>query len=328
MNATLPLLALALGFSGLGHAQDLERQVEFKLIYAVSTGDPLLNDNPLARAGTLARLDLALFTDLFPTDEPPSIPYTSTYIVPGSFDLLALDGSGFAFSTGAVNIASITNDHPGWDAVAFVADTVSSGGAHSSGETVISGASLVLSDSSRTALASTALLPMPAFSAFSSGEVALRWFEMPDEEIGFQGSQSLALGRVTSIDEDPDRPAYRCEGFAPPAQRKVTLGNEHRRLQLAATLIDSDRKALGPSNLVSRPILRVLNLGSFDFVTSLAADEGAFHYRGGRWTHALQAEALPGPGTYLVYLTSPDSDEYVFDQLCTVEVTVTAADPD
>ena len=75
---------------------------------------------------------------------------------------------------------------------------------------------------------------------------------------------------------------------------------------------------------MSRPIIRVLSHGldSFAYITSLAADDGTFSARGGRWNYTLQADALPGPGTYLVYMTTPDRHEYVFDQLCSVEVTV------
>jgi hypothetical protein len=271
--------------------------------------------------GATGRFDLALVTTLFPTDTPPSLPYTSLYTVPGFWDVLETGGGGFGRSTGAANGASVTDDHPAWDALAFTADT-ETGGAQSSGETLISGAALVLSDPSRTALSSNALLPMPPFSAFASGDIAVSFLTMPDEEQSFEGSGALVLGRVISPDDDPSTPAYRCPGFAAPAHPRVTLRNEHRRLQLNAALTRGDGQPVGTGELVSRPIIRVLSLTGLSYVTSLAADDGRFSARGGRWTYTLQGDALPGPGRYLVYMSTPDSDEYVFDQLCTVEVTV------
>ena len=133
MKPILTVVALGLGFSGLVAAQNLQRSVEFKITYAATTGDDPIFANPLAVPGSTGRFDLSLTTRPDPYEVPP---YTSLYWVPGVWHVTETGGGGFGLANDGVHVASLTDDHPAWDALAFSADT-SMGGAQSSGETVL-----------------------------------------------------------------------------------------------------------------------------------------------------------------------------------------------
>ena len=98
-----------------------------------------------------------------------------------------------------------------------------------------------------------------------------------------------------------------------------------QRLNLRATLVDAAGASVAEADLSARPIVRVLQLGGplrLRYVMDLPAAEVDFQFDRGRWTYTLQGASLPGAGTYLVSMTSPDQNEYVIDAQCRVEITV------
>jgi hypothetical protein len=268
------------------------------------------------------------FTVQYTTELPEGAPHgellghTGHYWMIG--DWLIEDGAelGLAVSFGTIGF---TNDHPSWDAVRFSADQTQTFG--QLGPALLTGATVVLSDASRTALGSTDLASLPDVEAFSAGEFALSFHDYFGEGTG-PTPRTVVLGRIASIDRNPDRPVYQCQGFGAPMQKPLRLARgEQRGLPLRASLSDAAQRPVG-ARLKSRPILRVLQTDGqlarqrgMSFL-ELDDEDGSLVLRGGQWQYALRGNAFPEAGTYLVYVTSPDQNEYVIEPQCLLEVQV------
>jgi hypothetical protein len=99
-------------------------------------------------------------------------------------------------------------------------------------------------------LSSTALVSLPELAAFSAGEFALSfhdYFGAGTEPI----PRTIVLGRILSLDRNPDRPAYQCKGFGAPLQQPLRLvRGAQRGLPLRASLFDEAQRPIG-ANLLS-----------------------------------------------------------------------------
>jgi hypothetical protein len=225
------------------------------------------------------------------------------------------DDAGLGVSVGLGTLA-LTNDHPRWDAIRYTGDPTQVFGRY--GDSMLMGASLVLTDPGRTALASTDLAPMPALSAFASGEFAFVFADIFAATTGPWPS-TLVLGRIDVAGHPPTGTAFTCEGFGGAAAL-----SGRRPLMLRASLRDAGGAPLLIDGDALRPIVRVLKVwGGLSFI-ELDGVEPAFIRHGPQWQLQLPASAFPDPGTYFVYLASPDTDRYVVAPDCLVELTVAA----
>jgi hypothetical protein len=234
------------------------------------------------------------------------------------------DGAALGLAVGFGTIG-FTNDHPSWDAVRFTADQTQTFGLF--GPALLTGATVVLSDATRTALKSTDLASLPDLAAFSAGEFALSFHDYFGD-VADPTPRTIVLGRIVSIDRYPDRPVYQCKGFGAPLQKPLRIvRGDSRFLPLRANLLDAQRRPVG-ARLLSRPILRVLQtdgrLASQRGMSFLELDgeDGSLVLRGGQWQYSLRGDAFPEAGNYLVYVASPDQNEYVIDPQCVLEVQV------
>ena len=226
------------------------------------------------------------------------------------------DDAGLGVSVGFGTL-SLTNDHPRWDAIHFTGDSTQVFGRY--GSALLTGTSLVLTDPGRTALASTHLAPMPPLSAFASGEFAFAFADLFSDIAGPPWPRTLVLGRIDVDDRQPMGTAFTCEGFGGAAAL-----SGHRPLMLRASLRDAGGAPLSIDGDAMRPIVRVLKgWGELRFI-ELDGVEPAFARHGRQWQLKLPSSAFPEPGTYFVYLTSPDSDRYVVAPDCLLELTVAA----
>lgn len=261
--------------------------------------------------GLVRSVWIGLYPSL-PDSDPIDSLYTTQYQLRGNWSIDPVHGS----LNGVGAYIGVTNDHPAWDALTFSTGPASDRivNAH------LNAVSMVLADPSRSALASTALPTSVPPAAFSNGEIALHYGDL------FQPGEALVLGRITGVETNPDRDTYRCRGFERPMHRARQLRLDGRqRLNLRATLVDAAGAPVVEADLTARPIVRVLQLGGplrLRYVMDLPAAEVDFQFDRGRWTYALHGASLPGAGTYLVSMTSPDQNEYVIDAQCRVEITV------
>lgn len=248
--------------------------------------------------------------------------HTGSYWMLGDWSIE--DGAALGLAVGFATIG-FSNDHPSWDAVRFTADQTQTFGVF--GPALLTGAAVVLSDSTRTALSSTDLVSLPDLAAFSAGEFALSFHDYFGA--GTEPTpRSIVLGRILSIDRTPDRPVYQCRGFGAPLQRPLRIvRGVHRGLPLRASLIDEAQRPVGAS-LLSRPILRVLQtdgqLARQRGMSFLELDEedASLVLRAGQWQYNLHGDAFPETGSYLLWISSPDQNEYLIEPQCILEVQV------
>lgn len=268
------------------------------------------------------------FTVQYNTELPEGAPHGEVFGHTGSYwmigDWTIEDGAALGLAVGFGTIG-FTNDHPSWDAVRFSADQTQTFGLF--GPALLTGATVVLSDATRTTLSSTDLAPLPDPTTFSAGEFALSFHDYFGD-VAEPTPRTIVLGRIVSIDRNPGRALYQCKGFGAPMHQPLTLVRGGQRgLPLRANLLDEAGRPVG-ARLQSRPILRVLQTDGqlarqrgMSFL-ELDGEDGSLVLRGGQWQYALQGDAFPEAGSYLVYVTTPDQNEYVIEPQCTLEVQV------
>jgi hypothetical protein len=54
----------------------------------------------------------------------------------------------------------------------------------------------------------------------------------------------------------------------------------------------------------------------------LDGEDGSLVLRGGQWQYSLRGDVFPEAGSYLLWISSPDQNEYVIEPQCTLEVQV------
>jgi hypothetical protein len=289
-------------------------ELEFVVTDIISTGD----HSDLLGSVTIGEAMRVRIPSVEPAEESETTYslYTAHYALRGDWGFIyAPDGSPTTFG-GPGAILSVTNDHPAWDALTWSAHGAD--GRIGLG-TYMQDASVAFADPRRTALSSTALPGALPFSAFRNGDIAMRYAYL------YGPARSVVLGRVTSTQANPGARHLRCQGFEPPMDRAREFRlNGGRRITLKSGLVDESGSPVTASGLVSPPIVRVLQLdgeGGFRCVIDLAAAEVEFEFKAGHWAYSMASLSLPGAGTYLLSMTSPDQDEYVIDTPCHVEIT-------
>lgn len=304
------ILAAALALPAGAHAGIASFAFEAEVREVVVT------DGPTSAGGFLKPGQRLEFTIRYETDTPGTVDGdTATYWLRGEW---AMDFGGGQQGSAGFGTITVTDDNPAWDAITFSADPTNVFGGV--GVSVLQGATMVLTDSRQTAFSSLALVPVPPFDAFTSGEFELLFIDLFSETMG----STRVRGRIVSIDGTP-RAVYRCEGFNAPFDRAITLASGSQRVfPLQARLRDVSDAPVGPVGLLSRPVLRVLReveggeievTGTIGYV-GLGADDAGFVYRDGAWRLNLRGMALPEPGRYAVSMTTPDQDEYVIEPRC------------
>jgi len=318
MKHVLPLLA-ALVFPAAGSAEVVTATLDAEVSRVIVRDGPSF---PATQLPVGHPLTLSLqYTTVMPEGAAGEtlIGYAGHHWMIGEW--LIADAGQLGVSVG-FGTMSFGNDHPAWDAVRFTGDSTQVFGNY--GPALLSGATVVLSDASRTALDSTHLVPLPSLEAFSNGEFALSFHDYFGDQAGAT-PRTLVLGRIGSLDRNPDVPELRCQGIGS-AQPLRLVGR--KPLLLRATLRDGQGGVLAGA-LPRAPILRVLQVDGavaqrgMSFL-ELDGEDARFVLRGGQWQYSLRAESLPGPGSYLVYLTSPDQNAWRVAPQCLVEVVVEA----
>lgn len=325
MNKLPILLACGLA-SASANAEEITYEFEARVVSVFSLGG---TTDAQAQFNSGDTMTLLL---TYETDTPPNFVNPFDAIYEGALVEAAIEYSnGFAFIAHD-GYLKVTDGYPSWDSISWEArdqGIVDQIDAPTVGDAKLVDAASSLVDTTKTALTSKALIPLPPFSAFTGSYLNLVF--LPADGSG--GRATYVNGRITSLDRVITRPTYSCSGFRSPMDdHPVTIRKFNRALPLKASLAAADGSAVVGASVVARPVVSVTYtaVGGIEAVdvTSETAYVGlgeagaAFVFEDGEWRYNLKGQQISAPGTYMVTMTSPDQNEYVIDPACVTSIVV------